>query len=97
MDRHFSENSESNFGTSSVISESNTRKNEGLDDSGESESTVVRKVQQKSHDELRIERINELNFEFQKYFSEIDYEKAITIMKKLIFFEPSSKSKLFLF
>ncbi len=91
MDSHISDNSDSNFGISSHLSRTNTRKNKDSNDSEESDSTILNnKIPQKSHEELRVERIAELNMENQKYLSESEYEKAITTMKKLIFFEPSS-------
>jgi hypothetical protein len=91
MDSQISENSGSNFGNSSRMSESNIRKNKGSDDSDESESSIYKKISKKSHEELRMERINELNMEYEKFSKATDYENAITIMKKLIFFEPLSK------
>ncbi len=96
MDSNYTDNSDSNIGTSSKLSETNTRKNKSLDDSNDSDSTVIKKAQQKSHEELRLERIDELNIEYQKYISDSEYEKAITIMKKMIFFEPSSNLKRFI-
>jgi hypothetical protein len=41
--------------------------------------------------ELRLEKIDELNEEYKNLMIENNFENALTIMKKLIFFEPNSK------
>ena len=87
------ENSDSGFRSTSKLTESTARKEEELEQTLRSLSTLY-DAPKKSHDELRNEKINELNLEYQTYLLDEDYEKGITIMKKLIFFEPSSNIKI---
>jgi len=90
MDSKYTDNSESNFRTSSKLSDSFSKKEDDLEQTLRSISTVF-DLPKKSHEELRNERIYELNAEYQKNLQDEEYEKGMTIMKKLIFFEPSSK------
>jgi len=90
MESKFTENSDSHLPTSSRLTDSINKKEEEFEQTLKSLSTVF-DVPKKSHEELRNERITELNMEFQRCLSDENYEKAITIMKKLIFFEPTSK------
>ena len=61
------------------------------EESDESSDSMNQKKVKISHKELRLAKIEELNEEFKNFFLENNYESALTIMKKLIFFEPNSK------
>lgn len=91
MDCQVSYDSDSNLVTSSRLSKTNSKKDHNLNDSEDSESYILNKAPKKSHDELRNERINELNECSQKHITDGEYEEAMILMKKLIFFEPNSK------
>ena len=56
--------------------------------------TTIYDIPKKSHDELRTERVLDLNNEYKIFINEEEYEKAITIVKKLIFFDPTSKNEI---
>lgn len=90
MEKKYNENTDSNYNYSSKESvELTTRRGEEIEQTQESIYTVY-DIPKKSHNDLRKEKINELNVEYQRLVSDQEYEKAITIMKKLIFFESES-------
>lgn len=51
-------------------------------------------TEKKKYSDYKIEKIRELEIESNKLIESSDYEKAIIILKKLIFFDSESKLKI---
>jgi hypothetical protein len=51
-------------------------------------------TEKKKYSDYKIEKILELEMESKKLIESCDYEKAIIILKKLIFFDSESKIKI---
>ncbi len=96
MEIKYIDDSDSNCLSSSRNSLNNKlKKNDNL----ESNRTIstINDIPKKSHEDLRKEKLNELSEELKKNLDNEEFEKGITIMKKLIFFEPNSNDSLICF